>query len=262
MIQEEVHKFHIQELLNRQYISLDDDLYKDYITKNINVNNLLDQKEKRLLEDTLYLQIGLVSIIGLLYVAPESISKWSPEQKELGNFKDKWYDNVSSGPVIDEDELWINYIGHPVSGAFYYVVARNDGYDEFSSFLYSFFVSTFIWEYGYEALAEVPSTQDLISTPLVGAFMGEGMYYLEKMLDRNNGLIYGSRVLGNIAYGFLNPLGRLSENLSELFGFSTTLRFQTYQPEIAYAQDNYNMIINKPNQHSNYNYGVVLALDF
>jgi hypothetical protein len=252
----------MKQLLKKQYVSLDDDLYKDYIQTDINVNELLGQKGRRLVEDTLYLQVGLVAVIGILYVSPESVSKWSPEQKELGNFQEKWLDNIQEGPVIDKDDFFINYIGHPVSGAYYYTVARNDGYGWFESFLYSFFVSTFIWEYGYEALAEVPSTQDLISTPVVGAFMGEGLYYLEMQLDKNGGLIYGSRVLGNIAYGFLNPLGRMSESLSETFGISVTMRLQTYQNQMALKGEHNAMLANRPYIYNNYNYGVLVNFEF
>ena len=81
----------------------------------------------------------------------------------------------------------INYLGHPISGAVYYVMARNDGLNPFESFIFSTLMSSFFWEYGYEAFAEIPSMQDLVSTPIVGAFMGEYMHYLEGVLDENGG---------------------------------------------------------------------------
>jgi len=206
------------------------------------------------------MQLGMWTVMGLLYVAPESVSKWTEEQKELGDLGNKWNQNVKDGPVVDEDDFVINYVGHPVSGAYYYVVARNDGYGWFGSFMYSVFVSTFVWEYGYEAFAEIPSIQDLISTPLVGSIMGEGMYHLEKMLDENGGLVFGSKTLGNVCYAFLNPFGRLADSLN--FGGSTTMRFQTYQVSNAYDQNRYNKIINKPSPYETYNYGVVIKFEF
>ncbi|WP_203249645.1 MULTISPECIES: DUF3943 domain-containing protein [Cysteiniphilum] len=66
------------------------------------------------------------------------------------------------------------YIGHPYAGAIYYMAARDSGFGEFESFLYSAFISTFFWEYGVEAFAEVPSIQDLIVTPVDGWLLGVG----------------------------------------------------------------------------------------
>ncbi len=244
-------------MLSDKYAILDSGLAKD-----VNVNELLEGEGKKLVKDSLYMQIGLISVIGLLYVAPESVSKWTDEQKELSSLPSKWNNNISAGPVVDEDEWAINYIGHPVSGAAYYTVARNNGYGWFGSFMYSFFVSTFVWEYGYEAFAEIPSVQDLFSTPVVGSFMGEGMYFLEKVLDQNGGYLYGSRTLGNIAYAFLNPFGRMAESLSDTFGVSTTMRFQTYHLASALDQNMYNQLLNKPSLYSEQNYGVVIKIEF
>ncbi|MFZ2890098.1 DUF3943 domain-containing protein, partial [Sulfuricurvum sp.] len=53
-------------------------------------------------------------------------------------------------------------------------MARNDGLSIGESAAFSTLMSTFFWEYGYEAFAEVPSIQDLIFTPLVGSLFGEG----------------------------------------------------------------------------------------
>lgn len=252
----------MNELLTKQYISLDDNLYKDYIPNNINVNDNLTQSEKKILEDTLYLQGFMISTIGILYLLPESITKWDPEEANNDNLSQKWRDNISDGPVIDEDEFAINYIGHPVSGAIYYSMARNDGFDPFESFMFSFIMSSFVWESGYEAFAEIPSIQDLISTPIVGALMGEYMFYLEKKLDKNSGIIWGSKYLGNVSYFLLNPMGRAAEGLSEWLDISVTMKFETYQENTMIRQENYNISLNKPYQFNNFNYGVIINLEF
>ena len=49
----------------------------------------------------------------------------------------KWKDNVSEGPVKDEDDFFLNYITHPYWGAVYYMSARSAGANIFYSFLYS-----------------------------------------------------------------------------------------------------------------------------
>ncbi len=257
---DQIKLYKIQKLLEKDNRSLNEDLYKDYIVKDVNVNKLLNSKEKKLLEDSMYMQVGMISIIALLYVAPESVSKWSDDQKDLANVDKKWIDNVKAGPIVDEDDFVINYIGHPVSGAAYYTLARNDGYGPFGSFMYSFFVSTFIWEYGYESIAEIPSVQDLISTPIIGSLMGEGMYYLEKELDKNGGLVFGSRTLGNVCYALLNPLGRLKDSLDT--GASATLRYQTYQGQSMLAHENINNRATRPSPYITQGYGLVLRVEF
>jgi hypothetical protein len=123
-------------------------------------------------------------------------------------------------------------------------------------------MSTFFWEYGYEAFAEIPSIQDLVSTPIVGAFMGEYMHYLELELDKQSGLLFGYQSLGNISYFFLDPMGRMAQGISEFLDLSVTMRFQTYQ-ELSYInQDMYSVYLNKPSQFSNFNYGVMFNFEF
>ncbi len=252
----------MNELLKQNYTSLDSELYMDYIPKNININDNLTQSEKKIIEDTLYLQGFMITAIGILYLLPESITKWDPEQANGEDLGKKWKDNISAGPVIDEDEFAINYIGHPVSGAVYYSMARNDGLDPFESFLFSFIISSFVWECGYEAFAEIPSIQDIISTPVVGALMGEYMYYLEKELDKNGGVIWGSKSLGNVSYFLLNPMGQAADGLSDWLNISVTMKFETYQESTSVRQEQYNVSLNKPYQFSNFNYGIIVNLEF
>jgi len=236
-----VYEYKMNRLLKKNYLSLDNNLYRDYIPQNINVNNNLTKSEKKIIEDTLYLQGFMLTTIGILYMLPESVTKWDPDEANGQNLGKKWKDNVSDGPVIDEDGSVINYIGHPVSGAIYYTMARNDDLDPFQSFMFSFIMSSFIWESGYEAFAEVPSIQDLISTPIVGALMGEYMYYLEQKLDKNRGMIWGSSSLGNISYFFLNPMGQMADGLSEWLDLSITMKFETYQETTMIRQEQYNV---------------------
>jgi len=245
-----------------QYTILNEDDFKDYIAHNINVNEQLTQPQKKIIEDTLYLQIAMVTTIAVIAVLPESISKWDKDDASSGSLGAKWRQNVSDGPVMDEDDFLINYLGHPISGAIYYSMARNDGLDPFESFLFSSFMSTFIWEYGYEAFAEVPSIQDLWSTPVIGSLMGEWMYWLEKDLDKQNGLLFNSRYLGNVSYFLLNPMGRIADGLGGFLDLSVTMRFQTYQTFNSQNQSAYNRAINTPQQFAKFDYGVIIDLAF
>ena len=114
-------------------------------------------------------------VIGLIALLPEDISNWDKEQ---GIFN-KWSDNVKSGPVWDRDTGMLNLIGHPYFGGVYYQVARKSGYRQWDAFMYATIMSTFYWEYGIEAFAEVPSIQDLVITPVLGWAYGEWAFNTE-----------------------------------------------------------------------------------
>jgi len=53
--------------------------------------------------------------VAVLYLAPESVSGWTDEDKENYNFL-KWRDNVAH-PVWDDDERYVNYILRTPTGA-------------------------------------------------------------------------------------------------------------------------------------------------
>ncbi|MGN1063264.1 MAG: DUF3943 domain-containing protein [Alphaproteobacteria bacterium] len=116
-----------------------------------------------------------VGTMAFLYAMPSGFTNWEDDGKSP--FK-KWWDNVSREPVWDSDDFFLNYVTHPYAGAIYYMGARSAGANAAYSFLYSFALSTFFWEYGLEAFAERPSIQDLIVTPVVGSLLGEGFYAL------------------------------------------------------------------------------------
>ena len=205
----------------------------DYFPSHIIVNETIPQRYETVVEDTLYLQLVLLSSIGVLSLMPESVTGWNEEELAARSLESRWKENVSTRPVWDRDDPFINYVGHPVSGAWYYTMARNDGMSVTESALVSVLMSTFVWEYGYEAFAEVPSIQDLIVTPLAGSLLGEWFYTLERRLDTNGGVVFGSRVMGNISYFLLDPLGRIAGGMEELLrraGLSpeVTMSLRTY----------------------------------
>ena len=243
--------------LQKNFISLDSNLQKDYLVEDINLNNKLDQKGKKLFTDTVYLQVFMFGTVGFLYMLPSSVTKWEDTDEEK-SLSEKWKEHVKAGPVIDEDEWYINYIGHPVSGAWYYMVARDDGYGVWESFAYSVMLSSFFWEYGYEAFAEIPSTQDLIATPVIGSLLGEGFFYLEKELDKNHGLIWGSKILGNISYFFLNPIGRMTDSMDKFFNVDLEFHYKVFQPA-AISQVNPQL---RKLDYVPSNYGVMLDMKF
>ena len=154
-------------------------------------------------------------VIGALYMLPESITKWD---KDADDFI-KWGDNVKNGPVWDRDETALNWIGHPYFGSVYYQVARKSGYRQWDAFVYSFLMSTFYWEYGIEALAEIPSIQDIVITPVMGWVWGELAFNAEQDIRRDGGQVFGSDFLGSTALFMIDPIDSAGRGLNNFFGY-------------------------------------------
>ncbi len=232
-LSDSLRQYRITESLEEQFHPTNADEGKDYLPKYINVNEELPYRYKKLIEDSLYLQLLMISSVGFLTLLPESITSWDMEELQKQTLAQRWFENVSTVPVWDNDDWTINYIGHPVSGAFYYTMARNDGMSIGESAAFSALMSTFFWEYGYESFAETPSIQDLIITPLFGSILGEGMIVLQGKLDQKGGVIFGSRSLGNISYFFLDPLGNIAHGVRDVLktfniDLDVTMTIQTY----------------------------------
>lgn len=154
------------------------------------------------------LALGL-SVIAFLYFMPEDFSKWPDEKKDLSPEKlwERYDKNVSNGPVWDEDEWEVNYIGHPYFGAAYYTHAKQKSFNRLEALGYSFMMSTCLYEYGMEAFFEDPSIQDLIVTPLFGAVFGEIFLALKEKIRRNDHEVLGSKILGSTCSYLLDPIG-------------------------------------------------------
>ena len=157
------------------------------------------------------------AVIGVLALMPESITNWDDSSSEQ-NLGEKWLENVKEGPVWDRDDWYINVLGHGYFGGVYYQTARKSGYRQWDAFMYSFLMSTFYWEYGIEAFAEVPSIQDLVITPVIGWAYGEWAYNTEKDIWASGGKVLGSEGLGNTALFFLDPVDSLGRNFNAMVG--------------------------------------------
>lgn len=146
-----------------------------------------------------------LNVVGIIYIMPESVTNWTAEQKRagLGNYRA----NFSKGPHLDHDHWAFNYITHPLTGSGYFVTARRRGFGWKGALLYSSLVSTFGWELGVETFFEQPSVQDLWVTPVFGTIIGESMLRLHQRLFERR---VGSRVLGIILLGVIDPTGSLS----------------------------------------------------
>ncbi len=166
--------------------------------------------DKRLLGRNTGLLVGAgIGTMGLLYLMPSSFTNWDDDDDD--NPAQKWWKNVSREPVWDKDDIFLNYIAHPYVGAIYYMGARSAGVNATGSFLYSFALSTFFWEYGIEAFAERPSIQDLIVTPVAGAAIGELFYLAKRHILEQGGCIGDSEILGKAALIAMDPMTEATE---------------------------------------------------
>ena len=112
-----------------------------------------------------------------------------------------WKHNLKTGWEWDNDRFGINFIGHPYSGSISYNAARSNGYNYYQSTAFSI-GGSLMWEYFGENT--LPSYNDIINTPINGAFLGEILYRLSSNIldDRTRG---GERVIREIAAGIVNP---------------------------------------------------------
>ena len=163
-----------------------------------------------------------VIAFGVLWVMPESITNWDKEEIKEKGLIWKWKENVKAGPVWDEDDWVLNWITHPYSGGIYYMTARSSGFTALESFGYSAIMSTFFWEYGVEAFAEVPSIQDLIITPVVGSAVGEGFFYPKKSILRHDKKVLKSRFLGITTLFLMDPFNTILDG----FGYKEKVKTQ------------------------------------
>jgi len=251
--------------LKERFIVLNPEEGEDYIPGYVNVNEELPYRYRKLIADSIYLQVFLISTIGVLALMPESVSHWNTSDRREKSLTERWREHVKTKPVWDKDGWAVNYIGHPVAGAIYYTTARNEGMSVFESAAYTTLMSTIFWEYGYEAFAEIPSVQDLVVSPVFGSLLGEGMFILEGKLDQNGGTVWGSRTLGNISYFLLNPMGNIANGLNDLLAsynseISVTMTLQTYPHANDIPPFNFTDSISGTVHFQNRDYGFIITL--
>ncbi len=130
-----------------------------------------------------------------------SVAKYVYKLDWPSNSKADWKNNFQKGPVWDDDGFGINFIGHPHTGSNYFNIARSNGYNFWQSIPFNIYGSV-MWEYLGEKTR--PSYNDLINTPVSGAFLGEILYRLSSNVldDRTRGF---ERVWREILAGAINP---------------------------------------------------------
>jgi hypothetical protein len=135
--------------------------------------------------------------MGILMAMPKEVTKWQPGF--LNDAKKNLKQAFTTPPVNDKDNWKFNYVGHPIAGSLYYNSIRSQNATIFQSFVFSFAQSA-IWEYLIEGMAEQPSLQDLIITPIFGTLLGEASHSATIKMRRN-----GFNWLEKITVTIINP---------------------------------------------------------
>ncbi len=112
-----------------------------------------------------------------------------------------WSRNIKTGWEWDGDRFGMNFLAHPYSGGIQFTNARACGYTFFESMPFAF-AGSLMWEYFGEKT--LPSYNDIINTPISGAFYGEILYRLGSNIldDRTTG---AERVFRELGAAVLSP---------------------------------------------------------
>jgi hypothetical protein len=138
-----------------------------------------------------------VTLLAVTATLPKEWTGWSPHFVRDG--VSHLGEAYTKPPIIDNDWWFHNYVGHPYGGSIYYNTVRCQGATVGQSVFFSAVLSV-QWEYVFEAVAERPSIQDLVITPVVGSVLGELTHRLTLHLKKG-----GTSALEKITIIILNP---------------------------------------------------------
>ena len=184
-----------------------------------------------LTRDTAFLLGYQLAAVGGFYLLPESVSKWSRDDKDEVSAS-KWLSNVQQ-PRWDHDHWFVNYVGHSYVGALYYMRARERGFDKVGSLVYAT-VASAAYEFGVEALFERPSYQDLIVTPVGGTLVAILIFEPLRASIKHKA---ERRWYDELALFATDPLGVLNGALERLLGIKSELRISPRAPGLAHSTE-------------------------
>lgn len=112
-----------------------------------------------------------------LWPQPFSQPKYFGEHYKEAFTKAPIFDPHKPAFEWDGDSWQLNTFGHGLFGSELYMRARQCRLGVIGS-LASAAVMSALWEYGFEGNGVRPSVEDLVWTPLAGALLGEGRYFV------------------------------------------------------------------------------------
>ncbi|MFH0761672.1 MAG: DUF3943 domain-containing protein [Bacteroidota bacterium] len=84
-------------------------------------------------------------------------------------------------PVWDNDHWSWNYEVHPIMGSFSYLAYRNRQ-AHWAEAIAGTAINSVIYEYLIAGGTQQPSWYDMMSTPILGSLLGEGIYQIKKLM--------------------------------------------------------------------------------
>jgi hypothetical protein len=183
-------------------------IFERYQSSAFNTNNSIDDQEKDLprsneaiihdiqknhnrsnfLRATIETSV-LLGLVSSYYWATKSSSDDFDYDISFDTLGKKFSGNAI---LFDDNSIKTNsFPGHPISGAYYYLIARNHNLSRIESVLWSFGASA-LNEFFIE-FTEVASISDLVVTPVAGFTIGEAMYEFGKYFrctENRNYLLY------------------------------------------------------------------------
>lgn len=141
---------------------------------------------------------------GALLVGINRVNYWLLDGDWAGISWGSITNNINHGLQLDNDDLFVNFIGHPFQGSIPFDAARSMGLNFWTASAYTF-AADLIWEF----LAEIQSasTNDLVETALGGVVWGESLHRLSRLILGHGGLPW----LARVALAFLiDPAGAIN----------------------------------------------------
>jgi len=154
----------------------------DSVSQRFLLRNEQAQFGRKFLRGSLEVMSYNLLTTALLFALPQDVSNWYKKDRRAVNMQ--YRRTFTHLPVYDADVWYINYLGHPYTGACYYNAVRSQGAKFWQAGLFSFGHSL-VWEYVAEGGLEQPSIQDLIVTPVVGSILGELIHHSTMVMSRN-----------------------------------------------------------------------------
>jgi hypothetical protein len=203
--------------------------------------------------------VGYEAVVaGVLYLLPESVTKWTAEQRKTS--MNRWWENVQH-PQWDEDHWYVNYLGHPYFGAIVYIRARERRFGAFAGFWYAALLST-LYEFGIEALFERPSYQDLIVTPVGGLLLGALLF---EPIRKNIQSKLQRQWYDHLTLAVTDPLGTANSMLERSLGIDADIRIE-FHPLILAPHAPYNeptaRSLNRPQEQHRQSLGIGIEFVF
>lgn len=158
--------------------------YIDTLSNTIILRNQKAPFSRKFLRANMFTLAAEAVAFGVLYMSPESFSKWDYQKKRVNEFSMHYKEAFTKPPVIDHDYWYINYVGHPYQGAYIYNTLRSQGANIWQSGVFTLGHSC-LWEYAIEGGVERPSIQDLIVTPIGGILLGELFHVATVKMSKN-----------------------------------------------------------------------------